>query len=187
MNALGDGSQEDASSDAANQSGGEIILYQAEDGAHLQLRARGGTIWLTQAEIAVLYGTSGQNVGQIIRRVLADGEVDEATTNSEFVVRPEGSRTVRREVKVYNLDMVLAVGYRTTTPRAVQFRQWATSVLREYLVKGFAMDDAKLKAADGWDYFDRFGARRRRDSLVAADAEDLAAIDALERRGKDLT
>jgi hypothetical protein len=157
MSAAGDGSEGHASSDdARGQDNGEIILYQAEDGAHVQLRARGGTIWLTQAEMVTLYGTTGQNIGQIIRRVLADGELDEATTNSEFVVRLEGSRTVRREVKVYNLDMVLAVGYRTTTPRAVQFRQWATSVLREYLVKGFAMDDAKLKAADGWDYFDEW-------------------------------
>ncbi|MDQ1247936.1 MAG: hypothetical protein QG597_2308 [Actinomycetota bacterium] len=138
------------------QANGEVILYQADDGAHVQLRARGGTIWLTQAGLAALYGTTGQNIGQIIRRVLTDREVDEATTNSEFVIRLEGARTVRREVKVYNLDMVLAVGYRVTTPRAVQFRQWATSVLREYLVKGFAMDDAKLKATDGWDYFDEW-------------------------------
>ena len=162
MSDTGDGSGGHTSSEGATgQASGEIILYQADDGAHVQLRARGGTIWLTQAEMATLYGTTGQNIGQIIRRVLADGELDEATTNSEFVVRLEGSRTVRREVKVYNLDMVLAVGYRTTTPRAVQFRQWATSVLREYLVKGFAMDDAKLKAADGWDYFDEWLARIR--------------------------
>ncbi len=126
-----------------------------------QLRAIDGTVWLAQAQIADLYGTSIQNVQQTIARVLADGEVDERTINFELIVRQEGSRTVRREVKVYNLDMVLAVGYRVTTPRAVQFRQWATSVLREYLVKGFAMDDQKLKAADGWDYFDEWLARIR--------------------------
>lgn len=73
-------------------------------------------MWLTQAEMAELYGNSGQNIGQIIRRVLADGEVDERTTNPEFMVRREGSRIVRRQVKIDNLDMVLAVGYRTTTP-----------------------------------------------------------------------
>lgn len=149
------------SDDAAGQDNGEIILYQADDGAHVQLRARGGTIWLSQAEMAVLYETSVPNINQLINRILADGELDQRTINSELMVRLEGSRTVRREVKVYNLDMVLAVGYRTTTPRAVQFRQWATSVLREYLVKGFAMDDAKLKAADGWDYFDEWLARIR--------------------------
>ncbi|MDZ7576850.1 MAG: virulence RhuM family protein [Candidatus Nanopelagicales bacterium] len=140
---------------------GELILYTSADGAHFQLRAIEGTVWLAQAQIAELYGTSVQNVQQTIARVLADGEVDDRTINSELMVRQEGSRRVRRDVRVYNLDMVLAVGYRVTTPRAVQFRQWATSVLREYLVKGFAMDDAKLKAADGWDYFDEWLARIR--------------------------
>ncbi len=140
---------------------GELILYTAVDGARFQLRAIDGTVWLAQAQVADLYGTSTQNVQQTIARVLADGEVDERTINFELIVQQEGSRTVRREVKVYNLDMVLAVGYRVTTPRAIAFRQWATSVLREYLVKGFAMDDQKLKAADGWDYFDEWLARIR--------------------------
>ncbi len=140
---------------------GELILYTAVDGARFQLRAIDGTVWLAQAQVADLYGTSTQNVQQTIARVLADGEVDDRTINFELIVQQEGSRTVRREVKVYNLDMVLAVGYRVTTPRAIQFRQWATSVLREYLVKGFAMDDQKLKAADGWDYFDEWLARIR--------------------------
>lgn len=142
-------------------SDGEIILYQSDDGAQVQLRASDGTVWLTQAQIAELYATSVPNVMQTIKRVLEDGEVTEATINSELMVRTEGDRQVRREVKIYNLDMVLAVGYRSTSPRAVQFRQWATSVLREYLVKGFAMDDDKLKAADGWDYFDEWLERIR--------------------------
>lgn len=140
---------------------GEIVLYTTPDGAQIQLRASGGTVWLTQAEIGELYGTSVPNVSQTIARILADGEVTERTINSELMVRQEGSRSVRREVKIYNLDMVLAVGYRVTSPRAVQFRQWATSVLRDYLVKGFAFDDEKLKAADGWDYFDEWLARIR--------------------------
>lgn len=142
-------------------SDGEIILYQGDDGSHVQLRASGGTVWLTQAEIAELYGTSVPNVVQIIRRVRAEGEVPEATINSELMVRKEGGRSVRREVKVYNLDMVLAVGYRVTTPRAVQFRQWATSVLREYLVKGFAMDDVRLAEGPNQDYFDELLERIR--------------------------
>lgn len=96
-------------------------------------------MWLTQAQLADLYATSVQNVQQIIARVLADGEVSEATINSELIVRAEGARQVRRTVKVYNLDMVLAIGYRVTTPRALQFRQWATTVLSEYLVMGFAL------------------------------------------------
>lgn len=140
---------------------GEIILYQADDGSRVRLRASGGTVWLTQAEMAGLYDTSVQNVQQVIARVLADDELDEATINSELMVRTEGARRVRREIKVYNLDMILAVGYRVTTPRAVQFRQWATSVLREYLVKGFAMDDARLAEGSGQDYFDELLERIR--------------------------
>lgn len=142
-------------------SDGEIILYQSQDGSRVQLRASGGTVWLTQAEIAHLYGVSTQSVQQTIARILADGEVTEATINSELIVRTEGNRQVRREVMVYNLDMVLAVGYRSTSPRATQFRQWATNVLSQYLVKGFAMDDDKLKAADNWDYFDEWLERIR--------------------------
>lgn len=140
---------------------GEMILYNAEDGLRVQLRAADGTVWLTQAQIAELYGSSLQNVQQTISRVLAEGEVGPSTINSELIVRTEGTRQVRREMRVYNLDMVLAVGYRSTSPRAVQFRQWATSVLREYLVKGVAMDDEKLKASEGWDYFDEWLERIR--------------------------
>jgi len=142
-------------------SDGEIILYDAGDGTRIQLRASDGTVWLTLSEMAELFGTTSQNIGQLVRRVLDDGEVDEATTKRDFVVRSEGPRQVRREVTLHNLDMVLAVGYRATSERAMKFRQWATSVLREYLVKGFAMDDAKLKAADGWDYFDEWLERIR--------------------------
>jgi hypothetical protein len=141
---------------------GEVILYRSDDGqALVQLRAVGGTVWLTQAQLAELYDTSVPNVVQIIRRVLADGEVDPATTNSELRVQLEGVRTVHRDVKVYNLDMILAVGYRVTTPRAVQFRQWATSVLKEYLVKGFALQDERLKDPAAADYFDELLARIR--------------------------
>jgi hypothetical protein len=141
---------------------GEVILYRSDDGqALVQLRAVGGTVWLTQAQMAELYDTSVPNIVQIIRRVLADGEVDPATTNSELRVQLEGARTVQREVKVYNLDMILAVGYRVTTPRAVQFRQWATTVLKEYLVKGFALQDERLKDPAAADYFDELLARIR--------------------------
>jgi hypothetical protein len=141
---------------------GEVILYRSDDGQSLvQLRAVGGTVWLTQAHMAELYDTSVPNIVQIIRRVLADGEVDQSTTNSELRVQLEGTRQVQREVKVYNLDMVLAVGYRVTTPRAVQFRQWATTVLKEYLVKGFALQDERLKDPAAADYFDELLARIR--------------------------
>ena len=141
---------------------GELVVYRSEDGrTQVQLRAVQGTVWLTQAQLAELYSTSVQNIGQIIRRILDDGEVTQATINSEFVVRQEGSRSVRREVTFYNLEMVLAVGYRVTTPRAVHFRQWATTVLREYLVKGFVLDDPRLKDPGGTDYFDELLERIR--------------------------
>ena len=142
--------------------GGELVVYRSGDGqTHVQLRAVGGTVWLTQAQIAELYGTSVSNVAHIMRRVLADGEVTPATIDSESKVQQEGARTVRREVKIYNLDMVLAVGYRVTSPQAVHFRQWATTVLREYLVKGFALDDRRLKHPRGADYFDELLERIR--------------------------
>lgn len=141
---------------------GELILYRADEGGSVvQLRAVNGTVWLTQAQMAELYGTSVQNIGQILFRVLADKEVTEATINSELIVRTEGMRQVQRQVKVYNLDMILAVGYRVTTPRAVQFRQWATTVLSEYLVKGFAMQDERLKDVAAADYFDELLERIR--------------------------
>lgn len=142
--------------------GGEMILYREADGSNVvQLRASGGTVWLTQTEIASLYDTTLPNIAQIIRRILDDREVTEATINSELRVRSEGTRQVQREVKIYNLDMVLAIGYRVTTPRAVQFRQWATTTLHEYLVKGFAMNDKYLKDAEGTDYFEELLERIR--------------------------
>lgn len=141
---------------------GDIVLYSTGEGSQVfQLRATGGTIWLTQLQLADLYGTSTSNVAQIIKRLLEDREVTEATINSELIVRLEGTRAVKRTIKFYNLDMVLAIGYRVTTPRAVQFRQWATTTLKEYLVKGFAMNDEYLKDPDGTDYFDELLRRIR--------------------------
>ena len=139
----------------------ELIVYRHADGLPaVQLRAREATVWLTQAEIADLYGTSVSNVAHITRRIIEDGEIDPATFDSESIVRTEGTRQVTREIKVYNLDMILAIGYRVTTWQAVTFRQWATSVLKEYLVKGFALDDTRLKGEQA-DYFDELLARIR--------------------------
>jgi hypothetical protein len=140
---------------------GQVLLYQDEGGVRLQLRASDGTVWLSQTQIARLYATSVPYVLQMISRILSDGELTEATINSELIVRTEGGRQVQREIKVYNLDMVLVVGYRSTSPQAVRFRQWVTSVLRDYLVKGFAMDDQKLKAVDGSDFFEELLGRIR--------------------------
>jgi hypothetical protein len=144
-------------------SGGELILYTAEDGsAAIQLRAEGGTVWLTQLEMATLFDTSKQNVSLHIKNILAEGELSEAATVKEsLTVQTEGKRQVRRSNLLYNLDMILAIGYRVRSPRGTQFRQWATTHLREYLVKGFVLDDARLKEPGGWDYFDELLARIR--------------------------
>ncbi|GIH71819.1 hypothetical protein Mth01_40720 [Sphaerimonospora thailandensis] len=142
--------------------GGELILYRTEDGrSQIQFRAIGGTVWLTQAEMAELFDTSLQNINQRINAILHDKELTEATINSKLIVRQEGARQVRREVLVYNLEMILAVGYRVRSPRGIQFRTWATTVLRDYLVKGFVLHDERLKEPGGFDYFDELLERIR--------------------------
>jgi hypothetical protein len=142
---------------------GEVILYSTEDGAaQISLRAVDGTVWLTQAEMAVLFDTAPQAITQLIKTIYADGELMQDATCKEFLqVRLEGMRQVERALKSYNLPMIMALGFRVRSPRGVQFRRWAGTVLQDYLVKGFVMDDAKLKAADQWDYFDEWLARIR--------------------------
>ncbi|MBK1700283.1 virulence RhuM family protein [Thiococcus pfennigii] len=144
-------------------SGGELILYTLADGsATIQLRAEGGTVWMTQSEIATLFDTTPQNITQHTKAIYAEGELSEGATCKELLqVRQEGGRAVNRSLKHYNLDMILAIGYRVRSPRGTQFRQWATTHLREYLVKGFVLDDARLKEPGGWDYFDELLARIR--------------------------
>jgi hypothetical protein len=140
-------------------SGGELILYTAEDGsAAIQLRAEGGTVWLTQLEMATLFETSKQNVSLHIKNILAEGELSPAVVKEYLTTASDGKNY---KTKTYSLDMILAVGYRVRSPRGTQFRQWATTHLREYLVKGFVMDDARLKEPGGWDYFDELLARIR--------------------------
>ena len=143
---------------------GELILYRTEDGrTEVHLRADGGTAWLTQAEMAALFETSPQNMTQHIRAVYAEGELTEtATCKEDLQVRQEGAREVRRTVKTYRLDMILAVGFRVRSPRGTQFRRWAGGTLAEYLVKGFVLNDARLKEAERADYFDEL-LRRIRD------------------------
>ncbi|WP_433500552.1 virulence RhuM family protein [Sphaerimonospora sp. CA-214678] len=141
---------------------GELILYRTEDGRdQIQMRAVGGTVWLTQAQMAELFDTGIPNINKHITSILDDGELTEATISSQEIVRQEGSRQVRREVLVYNLDMILAVGYRVRSPRGIQFRQWANTTLREYLVKGFVLNDERLKDPGGFDYFDELLERIR--------------------------
>lgn len=149
--------------DRADGSKGELILYRTEDGRdEIQLRLTDGTVWLSQAEIAGLFDTTPQNITQHLAHVFADGELSEAATCKQLLqVRMEGSRSVERQTKFYNLNAILAVGYRVRSPRGVQFRRWATEVLSEYLIKGFAMNDERLKEPGGWDYFDELLERIR--------------------------
>lgn len=142
----------------------QLILYTSEDGqAQIQLRADRGTVWLTQLEMAELFNASKQNISLHLKNIFEDGELDPAATVKEsLTVQTEGGREVRRSVTLYNLDAILAVGYRVRSPRGVQFRRWASTVLAEYLKKGFAMDDERLKNPDGRpDYFDEMLARIR--------------------------
>jgi hypothetical protein len=142
----------------------QLILYTSEDGqAHVQLRADLGTVWLTQLEMAELFNASKQNISLHLKNLFQDGELDpDATVKESLTVQTEGAREVHRSVTLYNLDAILAVGYRVRTPRGVQFRRWASTVLAEYLRKGFVMDDERLKNPDGRpDYFDEMLARIR--------------------------
>ncbi len=141
----------------------ELVLYTSDDGrTRLDLRVEGQTVWLTQLEIAELFQTTKQNVSLHAKNIFEDGELSsEATVKESLTVQSEGKREVQRTIQLYNLDLILAIGYRVRSPRGVQFRQWATSHLKEYIVKGFVMDDERLKNPGGWDYFDELLARIR--------------------------
>ena len=141
----------------------ELVLYTSDDGlTRLDLRVEGRTVWLTQLEIAELFQTTKQNVSLHAKNIFEDGELNpEATVKDSLTVRIEGKREVQRTIQIYNLDLILAIGYRVRSPRGVQFRQWASAHLKEYLVKGFVMDDERLKNPGGWDYFDELLARIR--------------------------
>jgi hypothetical protein len=149
-----------------SQTGSEIVLYQADDQApRIQVRLEAGTVWLSQAQMAELYQTTVPNINMHLKAIYAEGELAEAATiKSPLIVRPEGSRRVQRSVKHYNLEATLAVGYRVRSARGTQFRRWATELLKEYLVKGFVMDDERLKNPPGpgqEDYFEQLLARIR--------------------------
>jgi hypothetical protein len=145
---------------------GEVVFYTTEDGrSKLECRFSDESIWMSQALIAELFQTSPQNITIHIKSLYQEGELDEPATCKDYLqVRTEGKRVVRRSVRQYNLDVIIAIGYRVRSPRGTQFRQWATERLREYLVKGFVMDDARLKDPPGPgvpDYFDELLERIR--------------------------
>ena len=133
----------------------DMIIYNTEDGkSKISLKLENGTVWLSQLEIAELFETTKQNVSKHIKAIFEDGELlEKATVNYQLTVQNEGIREVRRQIAYYNLDMILAIGYRVRSPRGIQFRNYATTILKEYLVKGFAMDDERLKNLGGGNYF----------------------------------
>lgn len=132
-----------------------VIIYRTDDGkSSIELHLENGTVWLTQLELAELFQTSKQNISKHINAIFVDGELlEEATVNYKLTVQNEGGRSVQRQIAYYNLDMVLAIGYRVRSPRGIQFRQYASTVLKDYLIKGFAMDDDRLKNLGGGSYF----------------------------------
>ncbi|MGO2654640.1 MAG: virulence RhuM family protein [Pseudoclavibacter sp.] len=134
---------------------GEVILYQREDGAPaIEVHLDTETVWLSQQQIAELFQTTRTNVVKHIQHVYEEGELDETATCEDFSqVRQEGNRQVTRQIPHYNLDLIISVGYRVKSKVATQFRIWATEHLREYLVKGFTMDDQKLKNFGGGNYW----------------------------------
>jgi hypothetical protein len=141
-----------------------LILYTTDDGrSQIKLRAKDQTVWLTQLEMAELFDATKQNISLHLKNIFEDGELDPAATVKEsLTVQIEGTREVHRPVTLYNLDAILAVGYRVRSPRGVQFRRWASTVLKEFLHKGFVMDDERLKNPDGRpDYFDEMLERIR--------------------------
>ena len=136
----------------------DLIIYNTEDGkAKINLKLEDGTIWLSQLEIAELFQSSKQNISKHIKAILSDGELDEkVVVNYKLTTTRHGAmqgKEQSRKVAYYNLDMILAIGYRVRSPRGTQFRNYATTVLKEYLIKGFAMDDEKLKNLGGGNYF----------------------------------
>ena len=138
-----------------SDSNGEIIIYQSEDGtSKLDVKLEDETVWLTQAQLVELFQSSKANVNEHIKNIFDEGELEESSTVREFrIVRREGNRDVSRNIKHYNLDMIISLGYRIQSKVATHFRRWATDRLKEYIIKGFALDDERLKGQAGGNYW----------------------------------
>jgi hypothetical protein len=144
----------------------EIIIYQTEDGlTKIQTRLENETVWLTQAQIAELFNKGRSTITEHIRNVFKEAELDEEVVCRDFRHTTQHGaiegKTQEKAVKYYNLDVIISVGYRVKSIQGTKFRQWATARLREYIVKGFAMNDDLLKEAGGGNYFDELLARIR--------------------------
>ena len=142
---------------------GLFLLYQTPDGdSQIEVKLQDDTVWLSLDQMAELFQRNKSTISRHIKNVLEDGELQEEATIANFAtVQNEGTRKVERVIAYYNLDMIISVGYRVHSYRGVQFRIWATKVLKEYIVKGFAMNDDLLKRAGGGNYFDELLARIR--------------------------
>lgn len=140
---------------ALNENQGDIVIYQTEDGnTKIDVRFVDETVWLTQQQMAELFQSSRTNIVEHIQHIYEEGELDEASTCRNFrQVRTEGNRQVTREIPYYNLDMIISLGYRVKSMIATNFRRWATERLKEYMVKGFTMDDERLKNLGGGNYW----------------------------------
>jgi hypothetical protein len=139
---------------------GELILYTTEDGrVAMQLQVAEGTVWLSQMEMAELFQSTKQNISLHVKNILDEGELAMESVVKDYLTTAADGKNYR--IRYYNLDMILAVGYRVHSPRGTQFRQWATTHLREYLIKGFVLDHERLKNPGGWDYFDELLERIR--------------------------
>ncbi len=145
------------------QDPGELVIYQTADGGtRLQVRLAGRSVWLSLGQLADLFQRDKSVISRHIKNIFDDGELDPSRTVAKFAtVQAEGTRAVTREIECYRLEVILAVGYRVNSPRGTLFRQWATARLEEYLVKGFTMDDERLKQSGGGDYFDELLTRLR--------------------------
>ena len=142
---------------------GDVLLYQTEDGeTRIEARMVNESVWLTQAQMSDLFQKDKRTISEHIQNIFEEGELSEAATVRKFrTVRIEGERSVSRDLEYYNLDVIISVGYRVKSHRGTQFRIWATQRLRDYLIKGFAMDDERLKQAGGGNYFEELLARIR--------------------------
>lgn len=140
-----------------------MLIYENTDGRiKIDVRLENETVWLTQADMVQLFQSSKQNISHHIRNVYEDEELlPEATVKKYLTVRQEGSRQVHRELEYYNLDMIISVGYRVKSQIATQFRIWATQRLREYIVKGFALNDERFKTGQSMNYFTELQERIR--------------------------
>ena len=134
---------------------GEILIYQTDDGqTNIEVKIEDDTVWLTQQQMSDLFQTSRTNVVEHIKHIYEEGELDEISTCRNFrQVRKEGNREVTRQIPHYNLDMIISLGYRIKSVIATRFRQWATQRLKEYMIKGFTIDDERLKGNGGGNYW----------------------------------